>query len=141
MSRRRNRLQSIFRPQVTFASLRHKRPGTFRPAKVSDPSRGRDTGAREGDQVPARADPVREDLRLLVHGRSGLVVLYLGDFGRGVCHLGRASRAGGKWRVMMCMAKEEIGLSIRPVRRPHFCMDDVDPTDLGSVSALLSLTR
>lgn len=39
------------------------------------------------------------------------------------------------------MAREESKLSTRPVRWPHFCMDDVDPIDLGSVSALLSLTR
>lgn len=95
MSRRRNRLQSIHRPQVVLAPLRHKRPGTLRPSKVSDPSRGRDTGAREDDQVLALADPVREDLRLLVHGGRGLLVLYLGDFGRGVGHLVRALGAGG----------------------------------------------
>lgn len=141
MSRRRNRLQSINRPQGVLAPLRHQRPGTLRPAKVSDPSGGRDTGTREGDQVPARADPVRKDLRLLVHGRGGLVVLYLGDFGRGVGHLGRASGARGKWRVLLCMAREESTLSTRPVRRPHSCMDDVDPTSCASVSALLSLTR
>jgi len=106
VSRRGNGLQGIHRSQVVLAPLHHQRPGALGPSKVSDPSRGRDTGAREDDQVPARADPVREDPRLLVDGGGGLLVLYLGDLGRGVGHFGRvASRARRGWRVF-CIARE-----------------------------------
>lgn len=118
------RLQGIDGPQVTLAPLRHQRPGTLRPSEVSDPSRGRDASAREDDEVLACADPVREGLCLFLDGGGGLLVLCLGDFGRGVGHLGMtawAVREGG----MVCLTWRErtpphLG------RRQGLCIDDVE---------------
>lgn len=99
------RLQRVYGPQVVLAALRHQRPGALWAPKVSDPGGRRDAGAREGDQVLARADPVGEGLGLLVDGGGRLLVLCLGDFRRGVGHLGIAFRAGARRGWGRCMRR------------------------------------